>query len=408
MKVLEQIGEYLGKVFARCEELFATKTQLQEVADKAVVVIPVDFTRPLAERTTEIQDFVARFLADGSIYQKPVFFKAIYKKDYANENEPVIETVFPANKYPENTYDSDLEVVWSGIYDVEGKHPGDAFISIFWLDSDGVTYREVAFQDWGDEQFKLAINIGNLLTTADDTLAVQAGGIKWAFFAAYLKRYNKVPPICLYTDKSLCYVPAVTQLTWDKTNKTLSGTITIEYRQTIDGILNLVTESMILNNSSLLSGSTFERTYSAVPLNYGKIVIVKMTADEEYSAGTLDPEDMNRLITLLKTGERPVVMVQDITSGDLYDVVSYSIDSRTLYIDYSDWADGQGICDGYMYRASVSVKNEITSPVPLHIYKVTLPIGDLSSVMLASNIQVVSEYPADLNTYPDGTIFIKQ
>lgn len=431
-KTVEEQGK-LDNLADNPNMTYATKEELEELENNPdVIVIPIDFGKVLADRKAEMESYIMRFVEDESIYTKPIFANYTWKNTY-DENASVIteyHRIVPNSAYirggSNGTYtiaqfnfpievldiDESAKVLYHIYIDIRKTASGSRIFSMFApYIADNATF---FLQDNGD----------GIMTTADKDESIGTAYYALRRLDDFYQALNRgeTPAIYLKTNNTENYIPASYKLVKDqafweeKKSSRYYGEIQISYLKKIDGENQLWTETRKFTTASrgfVGNNSRYEVPEEGIIQKIslsgsGNVYILDFNSNLE---DCLNPEVLDRYMTDYSAHTNPLLLVRIGNLVVLPTGVISVTNTSTLVACFSainitphvpEGGNDQVNFNEYLLDAR---KQDAVWNCTLSLKNITL---DDWNYLKASNIHIVSEYPTDLRTYPDGSIFIRQ
>lgn len=391
---------------------YATKEELEA---QGAIIIPVDFTKTDIESDAEIKAYLQPFVEDGTFFTKPVFAHYMWKSSYEEGAADVMEYSFilpgtpfvsgPANKGYSFNYPLD-------ILDINDPDNTNKYnIQIYMRGSRlAVNFTSYNPDPYDKTFFVVDDDDGFLIGDRDSGMKIY--DLEWNNFYNSLKK-GFTPGLYLKSNNTDVFVPASYYLA--ENENAFDGVIRIQYIK--DGHICIEDRKFAKNNNGGFCGkgscvSSDSGGLQKIPLDgWAKMYVLKCTVAGDQSATATNPEIMEAYAAAHAAGKSPLLVLSlmdfvycyptmQVVQGNVISVQfdSHSINAHSIANDsHEDLAVSKYTVNARKTDSVWTVQVENTNTI--------LKICDYMKV---SNIHVVTEYPADLSAYPDGSIFIKQ
>lgn len=430
MSEFSKVGTFLGEQFQKVEELE------EKLRIRLFHVNFVDTT--LEQRKADVNSQLTVLDSYEKIYEKLVYFLVTYRPEEGEEPHTIL---LPLNfattaRLTNSRYLAKINDYVAG-FDLDHDNYGngvhyDAIVGFTYTHgANTIAYYEGTEPKYLDKHdFSLAYDLGALTgedmshrnmktSTVSDVYSRNLKCDTWNELNQYLNSSDKLPAICLRTSNSVDSYPAAVGFTGDNKIKTIS----IIYTKEVGGVMKVVSETFDWGDTGFEYFNTFTYTKKTQSLPFGPCSLRCVFAAGS-NTGSINEEDAKAYIKAIANGMEStnVVLLKDSVikfkvtsvmlakSSETYSVVLYgSLGTAGKSNDAGGISVGQGLNSdtlnaGVVVAILTGTAENITQNI---VYYDTVKINT-SDYLKLSNIHVVSEYPSDLSTYPDGAIFIKQ
>ena len=265
----------LNNLAANPNATYATREELEQLSDNSMIIVPADFTKETAEMEAEIIATVQERLADGTLFQKPVFLLYKWKKDYTNEDAPVYYALVSKSdeKRTEGSIYPNIQMFFnSSIVVISADAAEYPAAYCIMLNIRGEQVR-IAYQQYADPHPVYAISL-----TEDGNGIINSADKNWYSLYKELMKGNH-PQVSLKTPDSGIYCPATyafTSLDESLASPIYTGTMEISYVKEIEGRQELWVETRIFSDLSAATGTynweNYLKKYSLTAAGGGELI----------------------------------------------------------------------------------------------------------------------------------------
>lgn len=238
----------------------------------------------------------------------------------------------------------------------------------------------------------------NIFLTENVDGMISSNDKGWSTFESKLNS-GEQPVVYLKSKNSMGYCPVVYEFTKDNETNALKGFVEISYPKTVDGIKELWVEKWEFTNG--IAYAIYQYSIDKFPLEMNESPVIILEGGKYGGEFTVtNPEVVENIVMANNEGKKPRV---------LFSWTPMLIEAESVMVSADTYC---------LLLFSYILTTEDTSMTNLTViasksngvWSVTVKATELSlnDFMQVKNIYVVAEYPTDLTTYADGSIFIKQ
>lgn len=407
---LHKTTEEQGKLDNLADDPNMTYATKEELEASGAIIIPMDFTITDLGMEGEIKSFVQPFIDDGTFFTKPIYAHYTWKTDYTEGATDAARSIIVAGK----PFSSDTTHGYEFNYPIDIAHiyDGETYVEKFriaiYLLRGKLTVRIYDYvPDPYDKTFFVAENGDGFITSPDRDSAMGIYSIQWTNFYKALKE-GYTPALYLKTDNTDVFVPASYHLAKNAEDENrYEGTIRIQYIR--DNQIWIEDRKFQRDNNGGFAGQgsvMSETTIQKIPMTTGKAYSLCFNAAFEVQNAeildefTKDHTAGNNPRLLISVNNMLFFYPNSLIASSTLVSAMYNLNSCKSH-SHDKIMDIFVICE---YRLDAKKSNEVWN---VKLIQESLSLDDWD-YLRASNIHVVSEYPTDLSTYADGSIFIRQ